>query len=69
MNPMIERLKARREELQGTLDQIVTRHDDNSKPNEAERKIFEETRTQLESSTAGCASWRRARRRGRRTST
>jgi HK97 family phage major capsid protein len=48
MNPVIERLKARREELQGSLDAIVTRHEDGSTPTEEERANFDETRAQLE---------------------
>ena len=48
MNPVIERLKARREELQGSLDAIVTRHEDGSTPTEEERANFDETRAALE---------------------
>lgn len=48
MNPVIERLKATRDELQSSLDAIVTRHEDGSTPSEEERANFEETRAELE---------------------
>jgi HK97 family phage major capsid protein len=48
VNPIIERLRARRDELQTSLDAIVTRHEDGTTPDEAERANFEETRAELE---------------------
>jgi HK97 family phage major capsid protein len=48
VNPVIERLKASRDELQGSLDAIVTRHEDGSTPSDEERANFDETRAELE---------------------